>query len=116
MTIKQRIVAASAAIAFIVGLSACGSPNLEAARDGKQLVITNKAENPVVIKAVKFPKQDCGEHEHARVYRLQTHTPELSEPLKYGESRAFFYSCKGHTTLLHAVVETDQGDMEFNWE
>lgn len=116
MTIKQRIVAASAAIAFIVGLSACGSPDIEARKDDDKIIFTNKSEKPVSITAVKFPKQDCKEFEFARILQDRSGAPKLSDPLKYGQSRAFYYVCKGATTLLHVEIETDQGDVEFNWE
>lgn len=115
MTIKQRIVAATAAIAFIVGLSACGSPNIEARKDDDKIIFTNKAEKPVSITAVKFPKQDCREFDFAKVLQQRSGAPKLTDSIKYGESRVFYYICKGNTTLLHVEIETDQGDMEFSW-
>lgn len=113
----KRIVAASAALAFTLGLTACSSPNIEAVRYEEKIIFTNKSEDPVKITAVKFPKQDCEGNEIANKMEEQRYgATKLSEPIKYGQSVAFYYRCKGTTTLLHAEIETDQGDMEFSWD
>ena len=120
---SRKVIGASL-IALITGLLAgCGSDlssELEVQKSvvryagfhypTKIISITNKSETEIAIKAITFPKQNCTLLADA-IFR-----DPASYTLTYGKTTEFPYNCSTGVNLLHAVVQTSKGDIEYTWE